>query len=262
MRVWLATLAVVLGGCLLDVRGLGTEGGGGDTNAPDRQPSTVGAGGATATAGAGGAGGTSGTAATTTTTTTGGGGMGGNAPDPCGNSTIDNGEECDDGNTTSGDGCSDQCTVECRGPDDHLRAGTLHCYRVISNGLRTWNQGRSDCQALGPGWDLATIVDEAERNYVDDAVDPAFGNSFQNDDPYQYWLLGRDVTQTDTFEWLNGETWGYTPWDDDPQDPSNGNQDCIRLRAKGGSSNDVFRDAECSLTSSSLCERPPAGTSL
>ena len=31
----------------------------------------------------------------------------------CGNGRLDPGEECDDGNTTSGDGCSSQCMVEC-----------------------------------------------------------------------------------------------------------------------------------------------------
>jgi len=30
----------------------------------------------------------------------------------CGNGTIDPGEECDDGNTTAGDGCSDACVIE------------------------------------------------------------------------------------------------------------------------------------------------------
>lgn len=31
----------------------------------------------------------------------------------CGNSTVESGETCDDGNTTSGDGCSSSCQVEC-----------------------------------------------------------------------------------------------------------------------------------------------------
>jgi hypothetical protein len=73
-------------------------------------------------------------------------------------------------------------------------------------------------------------------------------------------LVGRDFTTSDEFEWFNGEPWSYAPWDSDPQDPSHGGQDCIRLRALGGASNDVFRDAVCSLTSSALCELQPAGT--
>ncbi len=34
------------------------------------------------------------------------------APDTCGNSALDAGEGCDDGNTTAGDGCSSVCVVE------------------------------------------------------------------------------------------------------------------------------------------------------
>ena len=30
----------------------------------------------------------------------------------CGNSTLDAGEECEDGNTTNGDGCDDTCAIE------------------------------------------------------------------------------------------------------------------------------------------------------
>ena len=30
----------------------------------------------------------------------------------CGDSTLDGADECDDGNTTSGDGCSASCTIE------------------------------------------------------------------------------------------------------------------------------------------------------
>jgi cysteine-rich repeat protein len=44
---------------------------------------------------------------------TGGGGGGGGSPmQNCGNGTIDLGEECDDQNTFSGDGCSEQCVIE------------------------------------------------------------------------------------------------------------------------------------------------------
>ena len=42
----------------------------------------------------------------------------------CGNKTIDKGEECDDGNSASGDGCSAACSLESNGPAD-LCAGAL-----------------------------------------------------------------------------------------------------------------------------------------
>jgi cysteine-rich repeat protein len=34
-------------------------------------------------------------------------------PAGCGNSRLDRGEQCEDGNTVSGDGCSSTCTIEC-----------------------------------------------------------------------------------------------------------------------------------------------------
>jgi cysteine-rich repeat protein len=63
------------------------------------------------TAGKGGSGGKAGS-----TSTGGKAGTGGKGPSgPCGNNTIDLGEECDDGNDKSGDGCSSQCLDKCEG---------------------------------------------------------------------------------------------------------------------------------------------------
>src|SRR5262245_1623991 len=44
----------------------------------------------------------------------------------CGNGVVDPGEECDDGNTTGGDGCSSECTNETPGAhcgDGHIDPG-------------------------------------------------------------------------------------------------------------------------------------------
>jgi cysteine-rich repeat protein len=43
----------------------------------------------------------------------------------CGNGTVDSGEECDDGNTMSGDGCSSTCTVELASYCNMAVAGAL-----------------------------------------------------------------------------------------------------------------------------------------
>ena len=42
----------------------------------------------------------------------GGGGEGGSSAPVCGNSAVEAGEQCDDGNATSGDGCSATCQIE------------------------------------------------------------------------------------------------------------------------------------------------------
>ena len=41
-------------------------------------------------------------------------------PDTCGNEIIDEGEDCDDGNTISGDGCESDCTWSCESDADCL----------------------------------------------------------------------------------------------------------------------------------------------
>lgn len=63
----------------------------------------------------------------------GGGGAGGRPPeddpdpDPvCGNGTLETGEQCDDGNTISGDGCSATCDIEHEAPEEQVCGnGTL-----------------------------------------------------------------------------------------------------------------------------------------
>ncbi|MBD3156839.1 DUF4215 domain-containing protein [Candidatus Peregrinibacteria bacterium] len=57
----------------------------------------------------------------------GGGGAGGRPPeddpdpDPvCGNGTLETGEQCDDGNTLSGDGCSATCDIEHEAPEEQV----------------------------------------------------------------------------------------------------------------------------------------------
>ena len=39
-------------------------------------------------------------------------------PITCGDETIDEGEECDDGNDVNGDGCDNDCTYSCHGADE------------------------------------------------------------------------------------------------------------------------------------------------
>jgi cysteine-rich repeat protein len=248
--------------CTNDYDGLSPATGGAPAAAPGGSggvaPTTDAASSAGASGGAGnGAGGAS----------SGGGGLGGGsaassggnggAP-PCGNGMLDPEEECDDAGTAAADGCSPDCLVECEGDKTVKHPDTAHCYRYIDDMLVAWQPGRDLCQALGPGWDLATITSEEERDFVDEELELPESGSFQNDDPFQYWLGARDPGTQDQYEWLNGEAWSYAPWDDD--DPTGGAQDCIRLRALPGPTNDAFRDAVCELGSSALCEMQPAGT--
>jgi cysteine-rich repeat protein len=82
------------------------EAGGGGEPSSEGGDGPIMSGGKAGTGGKGGAGGMSGKA--------GMGSSGGSKPTgPCGNGKMDPGEECDDGNTQSGDGCSSQCKNKC-----------------------------------------------------------------------------------------------------------------------------------------------------
>ena len=68
----------------------------------------------------------------------------GNAPDLCGNDRLDPGEECDDGNTLSGDGCSKSCKIECPwGKPPQCDEGGI-ALPVCGNGYRTTNEACDD----------------------------------------------------------------------------------------------------------------------
>jgi cysteine-rich repeat protein len=69
--------------------------------------------GGTSTAGTAGSGGTTGGTMGNTAGTTGGGSGGSGTNAVCGNSKTEAGEECDDGNKLSGDGCSNKCLSKC-----------------------------------------------------------------------------------------------------------------------------------------------------
>jgi cysteine-rich repeat protein len=118
----------------------GGEGGQGGTSGHGGTGGTGGTGGQGGSAGHGGTGGTGGTGGQ-------GGGQGGAGPAPCGNGTLDAGEDCDDGNTDSGDGCSATCAQE--GVVMVTTADTFTCALLASGTVKCW--GNNDVGELGLG---------------------------------------------------------------------------------------------------------------
>lgn len=94
-------------------------------------------------------------------------------PMTCGNQMLDAGETCDDGNTTSGDGCSATCAIEanviverCSSTTftiDLTRSGVTQIYRGTTNGAV--NDGNS-CHGDGPEVLLAVRVPAGGRYTV------------------------------------------------------------------------------------------------
>jgi len=61
-------------------------------------------------------------------------------PAVCGNSTVETGETCDDGNTTSGDGCSSTCNIEYH---NQIASGGLYSCVIGSGSIKCWGQNGS-----------------------------------------------------------------------------------------------------------------------
>ena len=199
-------------------------------------------------AGAGGEGGANGV------TTTSSVGAGGSTANPgCGDGELDiTLEQCDDGNRDAQDGCDAVCQVECTGwlePDSH------HCYLHIPTSA-TWAQARSGCQALAPGFDLVGVSSQAEHDFLVTELPAASGPLIR------IWLGGTDIDARGMFEWVNGEPWGFTAWDDPEPSNSGGIEHCIEL----WNVHQVWlwNDVDCGLTLSTgfLCELTPAGSTL
>jgi hypothetical protein len=118
------------------------------------------------------------------------------------------------------------------------------CYHFEST-TRTWDNQRADCQNHGGGWDLSAITSAAERDFLDSQV-LLSGEA---------WIAGRDLTMTDTYEWVTGETWSYEVWA--AGNPDGGIEDCVSLDFVAGPANDAFRDRPCDMFRTGICEGPP-----
>lgn len=148
------------------------------------------------------------------------------------------------GGTTStasgGAGGKGGATMVCNDIED---AQTGHCYAHLDTNVGTWDAGRTLCMGLGAGWDIVAISSQQERDFLDGKL-MMVGT----------WLGARDVLDNDTFQWVNGETWGYAPWE--AGDPNGGDEDCIELQQLNGDANDEFRDNPCTQARAPLCEWP------
>ncbi|HOW51206.1 MAG TPA: MopE-related protein [bacterium] len=78
----------------------------------------------------------------------------------CGNSIIEAGEVCDDGNTDDNDTCRNDCTRRCEA-DWWYHNG--HCYQYVS-GAQAYTTAATDCN--GKGAYLAAIATAAENSFV------------------------------------------------------------------------------------------------
>ena len=186
--------------------------------------------GATGTGAAGAAGGSGGAGLGAE----GGGGM--SVQPSCGDGTIDAGEECDDQNGQSGDGCA-ACMIECA-PSELKDPLSGHCYKlfVVSSAQ---SAAEANCQTWGgaPGLGhLASLSSAAENVLVGGLITD------------NTWIGADDLGGS--WAWLDGSAFAYENWQNgEPNFP--GIEHCMFADAA-----DKWHDHNCAdLRPAYLCER-------
>jgi hypothetical protein len=116
-----------------------------------------------------------------------------------------------------------------------------HQYEVIRAPGLSWNAARAAAQALGPGWDLATITSAGEQNFIASLLGPPPSE----ETTVQYWVGGFQPTGSaepgGNWQWINGEGmfWNngsvgaFSAWG--PNEPDNlGGQNYLALDNRFG----------------------------
>lgn len=165
----------------------------------------------------------------------------GTTPPSCGNGKIEGSEVCDDGNMSSGDGCSADCSsVECTGTRTIEDFTTHHCY-WRSKDVVSRSTAVTRCNEWG-GY-LARLQTDGERSAVFPTVLGSPGGKvwigLQKQSGTWTWDDGAPATD---LKWRSGE-------------PS-GDGNCVEWI-----DDDSYNDLSCSSPERDfVCERDPKGT--
>lgn len=153
----------------------------------------------------------------------------------CGDGIVQTSEECDDGNTTSNDGCY-QCLVECNA-DEFKDPKNLHCYRLVDTS-KTWNNAQSAC--VSAGGVLAAITTPDEVTFIKGHLQGTtwIGGLYEPEPMFP-----------STWSWASGEPSCWQNWATNQPD---GTGTCVESDANG-----QWSSADCSLFHPYLCERAP-----
>jgi cysteine-rich repeat protein len=142
----------------------------------------------------------------------------------CGDGLIAPWEDCDDGDTGGGDGCSSVCHVEIACSDEGAFLGPYRdCY--LHGAATDWPSAEATCVEWGGH--LATIEGPLENQWLDFVVS---GGDF--------WIGLNDRSEENVFVWVSGSGASYRNWNDG--EPNNvGGEDCTELLRSNGRWNDL-----------------------
>lgn len=171
----------------------------------------------------------------------------------CGDGFIFAGEECDDGNTTNGDGCNATCTEEF----GYLCVGEPSTCSIPCETNRTFS-------TLGDS-EYMTCPDVTTWNVAEDncstlgsgwhltAVEDSAENNFvRNLISAESWIGYNDITNEGDYRWISGSGGTFENWA--ASEPSGGSNaiDCVRMETDG-----EWNDDLCATTYGFVCEGPP-----
>lgn len=177
----------------------------------------------------------------------------------CGNGKLEGDEECDDGGHVGEDGCTAECRVLC----SDFGLGTIeseehHCYNGYDQA--DFEGAQQDC--MDRGGHLVTISSDAENDIAQTFVSYSklIGGFEQVD------LMSEAAG---TYQWVTGEPFTFTNWDEENNEPDRGGarcsfsrpigrqcyEHCARMTADG-----LWTDQRCDLEDGYICEWEPAGS--
>lgn len=80
-----------------------------------------------------------------------------------------------------------------------------HAYEIVSAQATSWADARTQAQAIGAGWDLATITSLEEQNFITSLLGAAPGVLVE-------YYIGGVETSSNNYEWVTGEAFSFSYW--------------------------------------------------
>src|SRR5262249_51050323 len=148
-------------------------------------------------------------------------------------------EECDDGNTDDGDGCSSSCLL-CAGGTSNLSWTNGHCYSVTApTTTQSWQGAETLCEGLGGS--LISYRSAQAAAAASTIIDTSSG----------YWTGLTGNSFQDSWTWVTGEPFVYSDWN--TNEPNAGSASCVEQAALS----EKWSDVPCGSAFHVLCEQEP-----
>ena len=128
-----------------------------------------------------------------------------------------------------------------------------HYYDILSAEGINWYEARDAAAASTyNGWPghLATITSSQEQSFLESNFSPPINNN-------DVWLGGTDEVSEGNWEWITGETWAYTNWNEGEPNNWDGIEHCLEIEGETTFWNDIDCEA---YNSYYLVEYEPATT--